>query len=187
MGVSHDTQLRALKLLKVVLQGGGGGGEIFGYGYQVMRDRWMKLSKVLSTSKRISLQKLAPQYCTYFRKIRGPSPGEFFLIERICWNSENLCLGKSKLYIQLLFPKFSNAFVQATFELPAFFIIWRAKSHFSPIKACGICNSLGSILGEEWPRAFLNCRQEGFLLKKSYHKSICLKILLTRIVDVGNF
>ncbi|XXG56136.1 hypothetical protein AAC387_Pa03g3633 [Persea americana] len=78
MGVSHDTQLRALKLLKVVLQGGGGG-EIFGYGYQVMRDRWMKLSKVLSTSKRISLQKLAPQYCTYFRKIRGPSPAYAWL------------------------------------------------------------------------------------------------------------
>lgn len=186
MGVSHDTQLRALKLLKVVLQGEGG--EIFGYGYQVMRDRWMKLSKVLSTSKRISLQKLAPQYCIYFRKIRGPSPGKFFLIEWICWNSENLCLGKSKLYIQLLSPKFSNAFVQATFENPAFFIIWRAKSHFSPIKADGICNFLGGYLWGRLAKGFLEFPARRVpIKKKSYHKSISLKIFLTRIVDVGNF
>lgn len=77
MGVSHDTQLRALELLKVVMQGGAE--PIFEYGHSVMRDRWIKLSNILSMSKRFSLQNLAPQYCTYFRKITGPSPAYAWL------------------------------------------------------------------------------------------------------------
>ncbi|KAK3009561.1 hypothetical protein RJ639_013538 [Escallonia herrerae] len=72
MGVSRDTQLRALKLLKVISEGNGKG--IFEFSYQTMSERWEKLSKALSKSKRFSIQQTAPQYCTFFQKVRGPSP-----------------------------------------------------------------------------------------------------------------
>lgn len=72
MGVSRDSQLRALKLLKVVIEGGGR--EIFDFGYKTMRDRWQKVSETLSKSKRFSLQKIAPQYCNFFHKVRESSP-----------------------------------------------------------------------------------------------------------------
>ncbi|TQD75146.1 hypothetical protein C1H46_039330 [Malus baccata] len=72
MGVSRDAQLRALKLIDVVLETGGR--EIFEFGSNTMKDRWEKLTNTLSVSNRFSLQKIAPQYCTYFQKIRGPSP-----------------------------------------------------------------------------------------------------------------
>ncbi|CAK7346733.1 unnamed protein product [Dovyalis caffra] len=72
MGVSRDTQLRTLKLLKVVLAGGGR--DLFEFGHETMRKRWEKLNKVISMSKRFSLQKIAPKYCIYFQKIRGVSP-----------------------------------------------------------------------------------------------------------------
>ncbi|KAJ6399139.1 hypothetical protein OIU77_019815 [Salix suchowensis] len=72
MGVSRDSQLRSLKLLKAVLAGGGR--DIFEFGHETMKKRWEKLNKVISMSKRFSLQKLAPKYCTYFQKISGVSP-----------------------------------------------------------------------------------------------------------------
>ncbi|XP_021806747.1 tryptophan aminotransferase-related protein 4-like isoform X2 [Prunus avium] len=72
MGVSRDAQLRALKLINVVLETRGK--QIFEFGYHTMRNRWESLSKTLSLSNRFSLQKLGPRYCTYFQKIRGPSP-----------------------------------------------------------------------------------------------------------------
>ncbi|KAI3914297.1 hypothetical protein MKW92_037375 [Papaver armeniacum] len=71
MGVSRDTQLRALKLLKVLL---GDGKEFFEFGHRTTRTRWESLNKVISTSKRFSLQKLIPGYSTYFRNITAPSP-----------------------------------------------------------------------------------------------------------------
>ncbi|KAI5312546.1 hypothetical protein L3X38_041719 [Prunus dulcis] len=72
MGVSRDAQLRALKLINVVLETRGK--QIFEFGFHTMRNRWESLSKILSLSNRFSLQKLGPRYCTYFQKIRGPSP-----------------------------------------------------------------------------------------------------------------
>ncbi|KAK2979908.1 hypothetical protein RJ640_020150 [Escallonia rubra] len=77
MGVSRDTQLRALKILKVISEGNGR--EIFEFSYQTMSDRWEKLSKALSKSKRFSVQQTAPQYCTFFQKVRGPSPAYAWL------------------------------------------------------------------------------------------------------------
>lgn len=74
MGVSRDTQLRVLKLIKVMLAEMRGEGGIFEFGYKTTAERWSKLSKVVSSSNRFSLQQLSPQYCTYFKKIRGPSP-----------------------------------------------------------------------------------------------------------------
>ncbi|KAJ0087044.1 hypothetical protein Patl1_07985 [Pistacia atlantica] len=72
MGVSRDSQLRALKLLKVVLQSRGR--EIFEFGYKTMQNRWEKLSKIVSLSNRFSLQEIAPQYCNFFHKVRPASP-----------------------------------------------------------------------------------------------------------------
>ncbi|CAB4319818.1 unnamed protein product [Prunus armeniaca] len=72
MGISRDAQLRALKVLNVVLEGGGK--DIFEFGYNTMRKRWEKLSNVLSVSNRFSLQKFAPKHCTFFKKTREPSP-----------------------------------------------------------------------------------------------------------------
>ncbi|KAA8537959.1 hypothetical protein F0562_027461 [Nyssa sinensis] len=77
MGVSRDTQLRALKLLKVVLEGEGR--EIFDFAYETMRKRWEKLSQTLAMSKRFSIQEILPQYCTFFQKVRGPSPAYAWL------------------------------------------------------------------------------------------------------------
>jgi hypothetical protein len=78
-GVSRDSQLRALKLLKVVLQGRGR--EIFEFGYESMRDRWESLINTLLSSKRFSLQKLAPQFCSFFQKVRAPPPGNMLLLK----------------------------------------------------------------------------------------------------------
>ncbi|KAL9449540.1 hypothetical protein AB3S75_011459 [Citrus x aurantiifolia] len=72
MGISRECQLRAFKLLKVVLEDGGN--NIFEFGYNTMKKRWENLSKIISLSSRFSLQEIAPQYCTYFKKIRPPSP-----------------------------------------------------------------------------------------------------------------
>ncbi|XXG56138.1 hypothetical protein AAC387_Pa03g3634 [Persea americana] len=77
IGFSHESQLRALKLLKVVLQRGGR--DMFQFGYTTLSDRWRKLSTSLSLSKRFSLQKIAPQYCNFFQRIREPSPGYAWL------------------------------------------------------------------------------------------------------------
>ncbi|ONH90218.1 hypothetical protein PRUPE_8G041300 [Prunus persica] len=72
MGISRDAQLRALKILNVVLEGGGK--DFFEFGYNTMRKRWEKLRNILSVSNRFSLQKFAPKHCTFFKKTREPSP-----------------------------------------------------------------------------------------------------------------
>ncbi|CAJ1953083.1 unnamed protein product [Sphenostylis stenocarpa] len=74
-GVSRETQLRVLKLLKVALSGNGRA--MYEFGYNTMKNRWTKLSKVLSQSKTFSTQKLKPQYCSFSQQIRTPSPGTF--------------------------------------------------------------------------------------------------------------
>ena len=76
MGVSRDTQLRTLQLIKVVLKDGGK--EIFDFGYTMLSNRWEKLNETLSISTRFTLQEIGAQYCNYFHKIRGPSPGNIF-------------------------------------------------------------------------------------------------------------
>ncbi|KAI9399221.1 hypothetical protein POPTR_002G063800v4 [Populus trichocarpa] len=71
-GVPRETQLRVLKLLKVVLEEKGR--EMFEFGYEAMRNRWKKLSKILSISKRFSLQDLEHQNCSFSKIFRAPSP-----------------------------------------------------------------------------------------------------------------
>ncbi|KAK9740802.1 hypothetical protein RND81_03G061300 [Saponaria officinalis] len=74
MGVSHDTQLRMLELLKVVVDEGGK--KLFEFGYETMKDRWKRLNAIFSTTSRFSLQNIPPQYCTYYQRVRQPSPGK---------------------------------------------------------------------------------------------------------------
>ncbi|KAM6542254.1 hypothetical protein CsatB_006701 [Cannabis sativa] len=78
MGVSHESQLRALKLMKVVIEGKEGE-TLFDFGYKTLSYRWEKLSEVISVSKRFSLQEIEPEYCNFFHKIRGPSPAYAWL------------------------------------------------------------------------------------------------------------
>lgn len=77
MGVSRDVQLRALQLLDVVLEGDGK--QIFQFGYSTIRDRWIRLKQIISLSKQFSIQKLSPQYCTFFKRVRDPSPAYAWL------------------------------------------------------------------------------------------------------------
>ncbi|CAO2171251.1 unnamed protein product [Urochloa humidicola] len=74
MGVSRDTQLRMLGIVKVMLANLHGEDDIFAFGRDVMTNRWRKLNATVSRSRRISLQRIAPEYCTYFNRIREPSP-----------------------------------------------------------------------------------------------------------------
>ncbi|XVE60896.1 hypothetical protein DITRI_Ditri05aG0163600 [Diplodiscus trichospermus] len=76
IGISKDSQLRAFKLLNAVLEEGN---EIFDFAYLTMKTRWERLIKTLSLSKRISLQKLNPQYCTFYNKVRELSPAYAWL------------------------------------------------------------------------------------------------------------
>jgi hypothetical protein len=76
MGTSRDTQLRMLSIFKVMLANLHAKEDIFAFGKDVLTTKWHKLNAVVSRSRRISLQKIPPQYCTYFGKIREPSPGE---------------------------------------------------------------------------------------------------------------
>ncbi|PIN14906.1 Kynurenine aminotransferase, glutamine transaminase K [Handroanthus impetiginosus] len=72
LGTSRDTQLRALQLFKAMQQGDGK--EIFQFAYKTMRDRWEQLSQIISLSTRFTIQEIPPQFCTFFQKVRGPSP-----------------------------------------------------------------------------------------------------------------
>ncbi|WCJ43308.1 tryptophan aminotransferase related 1 [Euphorbia peplus] len=72
IGVSRDSQLRALKLLKVALQEGEN--NLFQFAHQTMRKRWVSLNQIISMTDRFSLQKLPPKYCTYINKVRDASP-----------------------------------------------------------------------------------------------------------------
>lgn len=72
MGVSRDTQLRVLQLLKVVVGDGGEG--IFHFGYETMKKRWEILNKIFSMSMRFSLETIEPEYCNYFKKRRDFTP-----------------------------------------------------------------------------------------------------------------
>ncbi|KAL1219690.1 Tryptophan aminotransferase-related protein 3 [Cardamine amara subsp. amara] len=72
MGVSRDTQLRVLQLLKVVIDDGGD--EIFNFGYGTLKKRWEIVNKILSMSTRFSLETKKPEYCNYFKRVRDFTP-----------------------------------------------------------------------------------------------------------------
>ncbi|CAL4947758.1 unnamed protein product [Urochloa decumbens] len=56
LGMSRDTQLRMLGIVKAMLANLHGKEDIFAFGHDVMRTRWRRLSAVVSRSRRISLQ-----------------------------------------------------------------------------------------------------------------------------------
>ncbi|CAM8916540.1 unnamed protein product [Rhodiola kirilowii] len=89
MGASRDTQLRALKLLKVVLKDNGR--QLFEFGFNTMKIRWEKLSNAFSKSKRFSLQEIPDQlFCNYFNKTRGPSPAYAWV--KCEWEEDSDCI-----------------------------------------------------------------------------------------------
>jgi Allinase len=76
LGMSRDTQMRMLKIVKVILANIGSDDEdIFKFAFNKLNKRWQRLNEIVNYSSRFSLQQLSPQYCTYFEKIRDPSPG----------------------------------------------------------------------------------------------------------------
>ncbi|KAK4360494.1 hypothetical protein RND71_019446 [Anisodus tanguticus] len=79
-GVPRETQLRALKLLNVVLQGDKR--VMFRFAHTTMKSRWEKLTEILSTSKRFSIEQLPLQHCTFSKQVRAPSPEE----DKDCYN-----------------------------------------------------------------------------------------------------
>ncbi|XP_078152142.1 alliin lyase-like isoform X2 [Carex rostrata] len=87
MGMSRDTQMRILKLFKVMLDNIGGDEDIFKFGFNKLRKRWQRLQALVNSSSRFSLQQLSPQYCTYIEKIRDPSPAYAWLK---CENEEDV-------------------------------------------------------------------------------------------------
>ncbi|GJN04565.1 hypothetical protein PR202_ga22126 [Eleusine coracana subsp. coracana] len=74
LGASQDTQLRMLRIVKVILANLRGEEDMLAFGHDVLRTRWRRLSDIVSRSRRISLQEIHPQYCTYFNRVREPSP-----------------------------------------------------------------------------------------------------------------
>ncbi|KAL4313247.1 hypothetical protein GQ457_01G010690 [Hibiscus cannabinus] len=76
LGVSKDAQFRAFKLLKAVLEEGTG---IFDFAYRTMKTRWETLAATLSTSSRLSLQNINPQYCSFYHEVREFSPAYAWL------------------------------------------------------------------------------------------------------------
>ncbi|KAL7154560.1 hypothetical protein ABFS83_03G009600 [Erythranthe nasuta] len=72
IGISREAQLRALQLMKAILNGNGT--DIFDYAYNKMSYRWKKLSEIVSLSSRFSIQEIPPLFCNFFEKVRGPSP-----------------------------------------------------------------------------------------------------------------
>lgn len=77
LGTSRETQLRSLQLLKTILHGNGT--QIFYFAYNTMRQRWLKLTQIFSSSNRFQIQEIPDQFCNFFNQIRGPSPAYAWL------------------------------------------------------------------------------------------------------------
>jgi hypothetical protein len=74
LGESRDTQLRMLSIVKVVLANLRGEDDMFAVARDEMRTRWRRFNAVVSPSRRISVQKIPPRFCTYFDRTREPTP-----------------------------------------------------------------------------------------------------------------
>ncbi|MQL97567.1 hypothetical protein Taro_030262, partial [Colocasia esculenta] len=77
-GVSRDTQLRVLTLMKAIREGitrGGAKDDIFLFGRRVLQERWLRLNELVSASSgRFSLPRMPRQYCIYTKGTPDPSP-----------------------------------------------------------------------------------------------------------------
>ncbi|TVU16826.1 hypothetical protein EJB05_36981, partial [Eragrostis curvula] len=75
LGDSRDTQLRMLRVIKVILANIHGDDDIFAFANGVMTARWRRLDAVLARGRGVvSVEKIPPQYCTYFKRVREPAP-----------------------------------------------------------------------------------------------------------------
>ncbi|XP_071736432.1 tryptophan aminotransferase-related protein 4-like [Rutidosis leptorrhynchoides] len=72
MGISKDSQVRGLKILKVAIEGDGK--PLFKFAYDKMKDRWERLTFVFNKSTRFSIQQRHPLYCNFFNETRLPTP-----------------------------------------------------------------------------------------------------------------
>lgn len=104
-GTSHDSQLRTLKLIKEILlqmkTNRDTKNDINKFGYLTLMKRWAKLSKLVASSDRFSLQKVYPEYCNYFKKVREPSPSYGWL--KCEWKEDIDCaavLGNAQIKTQ---------------------------------------------------------------------------------------
>ncbi|KAI4375162.1 hypothetical protein MLD38_013066 [Melastoma candidum] len=77
VGVSHDTQLRMLKILNVATEDKGR--RFFEFGHGNLNRRWNALNSILSNSRRFSVQQIPPLFCTYFNKLKEPTPAYAWL------------------------------------------------------------------------------------------------------------
>lgn len=96
IGVSHDAQVRATQLLRVVVRNAvpsassgpiqlRGPSQLWGpellqqdmfrYGYSIMDYRWRALREALEGSKRFRLPEFEPAHCSFFGQITQPTPG----------------------------------------------------------------------------------------------------------------
>ncbi|KAI3757466.1 hypothetical protein L6452_05003 [Arctium lappa] len=80
LGISKDTQLRVLKLLKVALEEDGK--PFFKFAYNKMKDRWDTLTSIFSKSTRFSIQHIHPLHCNFFNQTRLPSPAYAWVMPR---------------------------------------------------------------------------------------------------------
>ncbi|KAL1831253.1 hypothetical protein ACET3Z_000904 [Daucus carota] len=123
-GVSRDIQLRALKLLNVVLDGDGR--SLFKYAYEIMKNRWESLSRTVALSTRFTIQDIAPSFCTFFQNVRGPSPAYAWLKcereeDEQCYQvlqaggilgRDGTLFGASSRYVRLSLIKYQDDFDQ---------------------------------------------------------------------------
>ncbi|KAI4375165.1 hypothetical protein MLD38_013069 [Melastoma candidum] len=77
VGVSRDTQLRMLKILNVATEDKGR--RFFKFGHGNLNRRWKALNSILSNSRRFSVQQIPPLFCTYFNKLKEPTPAYAWL------------------------------------------------------------------------------------------------------------
>ncbi|XP_002994169.2 tryptophan aminotransferase-related protein 3 [Selaginella moellendorffii] len=78
IGVSRESQLRAHRLIKSLLDGYQNGGShkarMFDFGYHTLQSRWQTLAEIFKASTRFSIQKTDSQHCSFFKKEVSPSP-----------------------------------------------------------------------------------------------------------------
>jgi L-tryptophan--pyruvate aminotransferase len=108
IGVSQDSQMRAIQILRAVIQGYNNDGRsrlqesakkkpllpllltdsnhinnqdlLFHYGHSIMNYRWNQLRAAVASSTTFSLLDFSPDHCTFFDKNHTPTPGMLIIL-----------------------------------------------------------------------------------------------------------
>jgi L-tryptophan--pyruvate aminotransferase len=108
IGVSQDSQMRAVQILRAVILGYNNGGRsrlqesakknpllpllltdshhinnqdlLFHYGHSIMSYRWNQLRVAVASSTTFSLLEFSPDHCTFFGKNHIPTPGMVIIL-----------------------------------------------------------------------------------------------------------